>query len=78
MRQPGKQKQVLEFIQREVAFGGFPTSRRIAEHMGWASTSSARECLDRLVLAGRLTRTKVARPTLGRRLPYCYRYELPE
>jgi hypothetical protein len=73
-----KQKQVLEFIKREAAFGGFPSCRRIADYMGWPCSSYARECLDRMVIAGRIKRTRIARAVSDRRSSCAYRYELPD
>lgn len=49
LKRAPKRAAVLEFIKAELRAGRtFPTTERVAAHMGWKNTSSAFNCLDNL------------------------------
>ena len=55
-----KQRKVIRFVRLRVSAGHeFPTLVEISEHMGWKSSTSARDCLQTLVIRRCLTRQKV-------------------
>jgi len=60
IRQPSPQRaRVLAFIKAEIAAGRpFPSTRAIADHIGWARTESAANVLAALAVDGLLRRRR--------------------
>lgn len=56
---PARQAEMLALIDDALASDGrFPTLATLTRAMGWKNEASARDCLDRLVWRGKLTRAR--------------------